>query len=94
MNKLEDYKAYYEDATREDILEDTYIDYCSYKNLTHRYSKLKHQLEEERNKVEKAIEYLKDRNEDNMCCSVCSVMSDKLLEILGEDENETNNNTI
>lgn len=36
-------------------------------------------------KIDKAKEYLKDREEDNECCSVCSVMSDELLEILGGD---------
>lgn len=35
--------------------------------------------------IDKAIKYLKDREEDNECCSVCSVMSDKLLKILGGD---------
>lgn len=42
----EDYKSYYEDTTREQILEDTYIEYCAYVNLAHRYSKLKKQLED------------------------------------------------
>lgn len=37
-------------------------------------------------RIDKAREYLKEREEDNMCCSVCSVMSDKLLKILGDDE--------
>ena len=35
-----------------------------------------------KNIIDKAIEYLKDREEDNECCSVCSVISDRLLEIL------------
>lgn len=46
LKTLEDYKSYYEDTTREQILEDSYIDYCAYVNLAHRYSKLKKQLEE------------------------------------------------
>lgn len=46
LKTLEDYKSYYEDATKEQILEDTYIEYCAYVNLAHRYSKLKKQLEE------------------------------------------------
>ena len=46
LKTLEDYKSYYEDTTREQILEDNYIDYCAYVNLAHRYSKLKKQLEE------------------------------------------------
>lgn len=38
-------------------------------------------------RIDKARKYLKDREEDNECCSVCSVMSDRLLEILkGEKE--------
>lgn len=37
-------------------------------------------------KIDKVREYLKEREEDNMCCSVCSVMSDKLLKMLGDDE--------
>lgn len=38
LKTLEDYKSYYEDTTREQILEDTYIEYCAYVNLAHRYS--------------------------------------------------------
>ena len=45
LKTLEDYKSYYEDTTREQILEDTYIEYCAYVNLAHRYSELKEQLE-------------------------------------------------
>lgn len=45
LKTLEDYKSYYEDTTREQILEDTYIEYCAYVNLAHRYSELKKQLE-------------------------------------------------
>lgn len=47
-------------------------------DMTHRNTELLEQ-------INKAIKYLKDREEDNECCSVCSVMSDKLLEILGGD---------
>lgn len=39
-------------------------------------------------RIDKAIEYLKKREYDNECCSVCSVMSDTLLEILGDEDNE------
>ncbi len=46
LKTLEDYKSYYEDTTREQILEDTYIEYCAYVNLAHRYSELKKQLHE------------------------------------------------
>lgn len=46
LKTLEDYKSYYEDATKEQMLEDTYIDYCAYVNLAHRYSELEKQLEE------------------------------------------------
>lgn len=45
LKTLEDYKSYYEDTTREQILEDTYIEYCAYVNLAHRYGELKKQLE-------------------------------------------------
>nr|DAH93486.1 MAG TPA: hypothetical protein [Caudoviricetes sp.] len=46
LKTLEDYKSYYEDTTREQILEDTYIEYCAYVNLAHRYSELEKQLED------------------------------------------------
>lgn len=46
LKTLKDYKSYYEDTTREQILEDTYIEYCAYVNLAHRYSELKKQLED------------------------------------------------
>ena len=44
LKTLEDYKSYYEDTTIEQILEDTYIEYCAYVNLAYRYSELKKQL--------------------------------------------------
>ena len=44
LKTIEDYKSYYEDTTKEEILKDTYIDYCAYVNLAHRYVKLKKQL--------------------------------------------------
>lgn len=46
LKTLEDYKSYYEDTTKEQILEDTYIEYCAYVNLAHRYGKLEKQLED------------------------------------------------
>lgn len=46
LKTLEHYKSYYEDTTKEQILADTYIDYCAYVNLAHRYSELEKQLEE------------------------------------------------
>lgn len=78
LKTLEDYKSYYEDTTREQILEDTYIDYCAYVNLAHRYSELKKQLEElkkpqmfidtqdieERYGEELYQDYLKQQNEE------------------------------
>ncbi len=51
LKALEDYKSYYEDTTREKILEDTYIEYCAYVNLAHRYSKLEKQLEQYQEEV-------------------------------------------
>ena len=63
--KIEDYKSYYEDTTREQILEDTYIEYCAYVNLAHRYSELKKQLEN----TNEQIEYLRrsiERKEDTI----------------------------
>ena len=54
LKTLEDYKSYYEDTTREQILEDTYIEYCAYVNLAHRYSELKKQLEKYQQELEKA----------------------------------------
>lgn len=55
LKTLEDYKNYYEDTTREQILEDTYIEYCAYVNLAHRYSELKKQLEESKEQVNKGL---------------------------------------
>lgn len=55
LKTLEDYKNYYEDTTREQILEDTYIEYCAYVNLAHRYSELKKQLEEYKEQVNKGL---------------------------------------
>lgn len=37
-------------------------------------------------KIDKAIEYLKSREDDNSMCSVCSVMTDDLLDILKGDD--------
>lgn len=53
LKTIEDYKSYYEDATKEEILKDTYIDYCAYVNLAHRYAELKKKLEEINKMIEK-----------------------------------------
>ncbi len=60
LKTLEDYKSYYEDTTREQILEDTYIEYCAYVNLAHRYSELKKQLEEKKDYIKK-LQATKDK---------------------------------
>ena len=61
LKTLEDYKSYYEDTTREQILEDSYIDYCAYVNSAHRYSKLEKQLE---NYKKLGFKHLQDKNND------------------------------
>lgn len=69
LKTLEDYKSYYEDTTKEQILEDTYIEYCAYVNLAHRYSKLEKQLEKYENPEDMTLfamwctEKVKDENE-------------------------------
>ena len=70
LKTLEDYKSYYEDTTREQILEDTYIEYCAYVNLAHRYSELKKQLEENKDnyncllKQKEQFEYIMSKQVD------------------------------
>ena len=59
LKTLEDYKNYYEDTTREQILADTYIDYCAYVNLAHKYSELNKQL---KNYKRLGFKYLQDKN--------------------------------
>lgn len=59
LKTLEDYKSYYEDTTREQILEDTYIEYCAYVNLAHRYSELKKQADEYK---KLGFKHLQDKN--------------------------------
>lgn len=60
LKTLKDYKSYYEDTTREQILEDTYIEYCAYVNLAHRYSELKKQLEDKEDYINK-LQVTKDK---------------------------------
>ena len=70
LKTLEDYKSYYEDTTREQILEDTYIEYCAYVNLAHRYSELKKQAEENKDnyncllKQKEQFEYIMSKQVD------------------------------
>ncbi len=59
LKTLEDYKSYYKDTTREQILANTYIEYCAYVNLAHRYSELKKQLE---NYKKLGFKHLQDKN--------------------------------
>lgn len=56
LKTLEDYKNYYQDTSKEQILEDTYIDYCAYVNLEHKYAKLK-----KRQKVIDTLTFIKNR---------------------------------
>ena len=66
LKTLEDYKSYYEDTTKEQMLEDTYIEYCAYVNLAHRYSGLKKQLEVSNELVAQGtLTEMKLRNEVN-----------------------------
>ena len=54
LKTLEDYKSHYQDNSKEQILEDTYINYCAYVNLEHKYAKLKKRQKE-------CVEYLEDK---------------------------------
>lgn len=65
LKTLEDYKSYYEDTTREQILEDSYIDYCAYVNLAHRYSKLEKQLEEYQKALDETMSEKIDLEQEN-----------------------------
>lgn len=79
-----------EDYSIEEVLEETMADLKEANDSVtwwhNRFKAVQRDYEELKTKINKAIEYLKEREEDNMCCSVCSVMSDKLLEILGDKE--------
>lgn len=59
---------------------------CAFRSLGNEYcdevENANNLIKDLQQRIDKAIEYLKDREIDNECCSVCSVMSDKLLEIL------------
>lgn len=55
MKTYKEYKSYYEDASREQILKDTYIDYQAYKNLAREYSKQKIVLDEIKQRLELAL---------------------------------------
>lgn len=39
-------------------------------------------------RIDKAIKYINNREEDNTTCSVCSVICSDLLSILGDETNE------
>lgn len=80
LKTLEDYKSYYEDTTREQILEDTYIEYCAYVNLAHRYSELKKQLHEASLTIQEMTE------QDIECPSNCEKLR-QLKKQLEEKEN-------
>lgn len=96
LKTLEDYKSYYEDTTREQILEDTYIEYCAYVNLAHRYSKLAKQQKEFIKWLEKKQSFLRDEiseltlgmcNTDfqDMKIEVYEKVLQKYKEIIGDD---------
>lgn len=54
IKSIEDYKSYYEDSTREQIIEDTYIDFVGYKNLARKYAELKQENQQLKETIEKA----------------------------------------
>ena len=101
LKTLEDYKSYYQDCTKEQILADTYIDYCAYVNLSHRYSELKKQLKgtthcydevehrQLKNQQQEFIKYLEDMlDDDNDIFSIIRVKDVlvKYKEIIGENK--------
>lgn len=49
---------------------------------------LQQKVEQLENIRKEAIEYIKKREYDNYSCSVCSVMSDDLLNILNKGDNK------
>ena len=84
LKTLEDYKSYYKDTTREQILEDTYIEYCAYVNLAHRYSELKKQLEQ----YQEEVCILDMRTDENIKLINQQKEFIKYLEDMLEDEND------
>ena len=100
LKTLEDYKSYYEDTTREQILEDTYIEYRAYVNLAHRYSELKKQLEEANEKIillqasEPMLNYKKalEENQQKEFIKWLKDNIDNLREIISDNQIENNRN--
>lgn len=94
LKTLEDYKSYYVDTAIEQILADTYIEYCAYVNLAHRYSELNkqvdyirsgeylNQLKFERNMLEEIVEHGELSKEDKEFID----MTHRNTELLEENE--------
>lgn len=82
LKTLEDYKSYYEDITREQILEDTYIEYCAYVNLAHRYSELKKQLE---NTITSYTEEHNLRHNSDLKLDVLETQQKEFINYLGDE---------
>lgn len=85
LKTLEDYKSYYEDITREQILEDTYIEYCAYVNLAHRYSELKKQLE---NTITSYTEEHNLRHNSDLKLDVLETQQKEFIKYLEEKEKQ------
>ena len=84
LKTLEDYKSYYEDTTKEQILADTYIDYCAYVNLAHRCSELKKQVEQ----YQEEVCILDMRTDENIKLINQQKEFIKYLEDMLDDEND------
>lgn len=81
LKTLEDYKNYYEDSTKEQILEDTYIDHCGYVNLAHRYAKLESQLKQRDEVIDEISKFIEDNGIDKEMFESCGMYDVNGIEI-------------
>lgn len=85
---LNDYKSYYQDTTKEEIINDTYLDYCAYRNtltqLDIANNKLKEVKEHCENQVNDYNNYADRRCVDERDYGIY-LNSQKILSIIGSD---------
>ncbi len=53
LRNYEHYKYYYQDTSKEEIIQDTWLDYCAYKNMIEKNTELEKQLDIANKKLDK-----------------------------------------
>lgn len=63
---LNDYKSYYQDTTKEEIINDTYLDYCAYRNTLTQLDIANKKLDKLDNEIKSVIKIVRQQPSESV----------------------------